>query len=128
MSRAILIVAILVLASCAREPEPSRSTAPSPKESTPPPSASAASTSTQNAPTPEKIPPAHDAPTTAAAYPPVSPPDPGQPGGLPDDRTPISEAPFTPTSAQGAANVVQIYYALLGQHRYEEAWKFWTQS
>lgn len=44
---------------------------------------------------------------------PVTPPAPGTPGGLPDDKTPISEAPFAPTSAQGAANVVQTYYALL---------------
>jgi hypothetical protein len=47
---------------------------------------------------------------------------------LPDDRTPLSEAPFTPTSAQGAANVVQTYYALLGEHRYADAWKLWTQG
>ncbi len=40
----------------------------------------------------------------------------------------MSEAPFTPTSAQGAANVVQTYYALLGAHRYAEAWKLWTQG
>ncbi len=60
--------------------------------------------------------------------PPVSPPAPGTPGGLPDDRTPLSEAPFTPISAQGAANVVQIYYALLGEHRYDDAWKLWTQG
>lgn len=59
---------------------------------------------------------------------PVSPPAPGTPGGLPDDRTPVSEAPFTPTSAQGAANVVQTYYALLGEHRYADAWKLWTQG
>jgi hypothetical protein len=47
---------------------------------------------------------------------------------LPDDRTPVSEAPFTPTSAQGAANVVQTYYALLGEQRYGDAWKLWTQG
>jgi membrane-bound inhibitor of C-type lysozyme len=52
---------------------------------------------------------------------PVSPPEPGTPGGLPDDRTPISEAPFTPTSAQGAADVVQTYYALIGEGKYAEA-------
>jgi len=52
---------------------------------------------------------------------PVSPPAPGAPGGLPDDRTPVSEAPFTTTSAQGAANVVQTYFALLEQGRAKEA-------
>jgi hypothetical protein len=102
MSRAVLTVAILLLASCAREPEAPRETRPSA---------------------------APEEPNAAATrYPPVSPPAPGQPGGLADDRTPISEAPFTPTSAQGAANVVQIYYALLGEHRYEDAWKLWAQS
>ena len=60
-----------------------------------------------------------DAATNALA--PLDPPAPGTPGGLPDDRTPISEAPFTPDSAQGAANVVQTYYALIGEGKYGEA-------
>jgi hypothetical protein len=94
---------MLALGSCAREPEQPRDAAPN------------ASTTASSAP-------------TASNLPPVSPPAPGEPGGLPDDRTPISEAPFTPTSAQGAANVVQTYYALLGEHRYDDAWKLWTQA
>jgi membrane-bound inhibitor of C-type lysozyme len=56
---------------------------------------------------------------------PVEPPAPGTPGGLPDDRTPISEAPFTPESAQGAANVLQTYFALVGEGKYGEAWRLW---
>jgi len=52
---------------------------------------------------------------------PVTPPAPGTAGGLPDDRSPVSEAPFTATSAQGAANVVQTYFALLEQARAGEA-------
>lgn len=55
--------------------------------------------------------------------PPVEPPAPGTPGGLPDDRTPISEAPFTPDSAQGAANVVQTFYAHLEAGKVAEAAK-----
>jgi hypothetical protein len=55
----------------------------------------------------------------------VTPAAPGTPGGLPDDRMPVSEAPFSPTSAQGAANVVQTYYAYLGAGFYEEAWRLW---
>ena len=51
----------------------------------------------------------------------VEPPEPGTPGGLPDDRTPISEAPFTPQSAQGAANVLQTYYANIEMRRYADA-------
>jgi membrane-bound inhibitor of C-type lysozyme len=54
---------------------------------------------------------------------PLSPPEPGIPGGLPKDKTPISEAPFGPTSAQGAANVVQRYFALMEQARADEAAK-----
>jgi membrane-bound inhibitor of C-type lysozyme len=55
----------------------------------------------------------------------VTPPAPGEPGGLPDDRTPVSEAPFTEDSAQGAANVVQTYYALLEAGKYRDAWLLW---
>ncbi len=53
--------------------------------------------------------------------PPLDPPAPGTPGGLPDDRTPVAETAFTPDSAQGAANVVQTYYALLGERKYAAA-------
>ena len=54
---------------------------------------------------------------------PVNPPAPGTTGGLPDDRTPISEAPFKPTSAQGAGQVLQTYYALVESGRGIEAAK-----
>ena len=57
---------------------------------------------------------------------PLDPPAPGEPGGLADDRTPVSEAPFSETSAQGAANVVQTYYALLEEGKYGEAWRLWS--
>ena len=59
---------------------------------------------------------------------PVSPPPPGAPGGLPDDRTPVSEGAFTPESAQGAANVVQTYFALIGAKKYDEARKLWSDG
>ncbi|MBN9320166.1 MAG: hypothetical protein BGN86_09640 [Caulobacterales bacterium 68-7] len=55
-------------------------------------------------------------------YPQVEPPAPGTPGGFPDDRTPISEAPFTPESEQGAADVVQTYAAHIGQKDYGAAY------
>ena len=57
------------------------------------------------------------------AYPEVEPRPPGTPGALPDDRTPVSEGPFTATSAQGGADVVQTYFALVEAARYAEAWK-----
>jgi hypothetical protein len=65
---------------------------------------------------------------TQATPAPFDPPAPGEPGGLDDDRTPISEAPFTADSAQGAANVVQTYYALLGEGKYGEAYRLWEPA
>ena len=65
------------------------------------------------------------APTPSPSPAPLNPPAPGEPGGLPDDRTPISEAPFAPDSAQGAANVVQTYYALIEGGKYRQAWALW---
>ncbi len=62
------------------------------------------------------------APAPGATYPAVDPPAPGTPGGFPDDRTPISEAPFTPESPNGAADVVQVYAANLGARKYAEAY------
>lgn len=64
----------------------------------------------------------------ALAEAPLTPPAPGTPGGLPDDRTPVSEAPFTPDSAQGAANVVQTYFALIEAGKYRDAWKLWENG
>ena len=60
-------------------------------------------------------------PANKVAEAPLEPRAPGEPGGLPDDRTPVSEAPFAETGAQGGANVVQSYFALLESGRYGEA-------
>jgi len=68
------------------------------------------------------------APTPAPEPAPLTPPAPGTPGGLADDRTPVSEAPFTPDSAQGAANVVQTYYALIGEGKYARARLLWENG
>ncbi|MDP5279385.1 MliC family protein [Sphingomonas sp. DG1-23] len=66
------------------------------------------------------------APDVRSATPaPLNPPAPGEPGGLDDDRTPVSEAPFSEDSAQGAANVVQTYYALLEAGKYGQAYRLW---
>lgn len=70
---------------------------------------------------PEPDAPRNDTSADTKALAPLDPPAPGTPGGLPDDRTPVSEAPFTPDSAQGAANVVQTYYALIGEGKYRDA-------
>jgi len=61
----------------------------------------------------------------AGDEPPLAPAEPGQPGGLPDDRTPVSEGKFTPDSAQGAANVVQIYFASIEGGKYAAARALW---
>jgi hypothetical protein len=115
MTRASLLLALLLLASCTPEAEPPQAAG---RDATPP-----TATSTQ----PAAVEP-NAAPPQSKTFPPVTPPAPGTPGGLPDDRTPISEAPFTPTSAQGAANVVQTYYALVAEGRYDDAWRLWTQG
>ena len=104
-------VLLLALAACSSQPSQN---APLPADS--------ASPDPTDAPTGAPAPSA----TVAAATPsPLNPPAPGQPGGLDDDRTPVSEAPFTQDSAQGAANVVQTYYALLEARKYGEAYRLW---
>lgn len=71
--------------------------------------------------------------TTTAPVPieealPLDPPAPGEPGGLPDDGTPASEAPFAPESAQGAADVVQTYFAHIEERAYADAWRLWSDE
>jgi hypothetical protein len=83
-----------------------------PAPSSPPPASSPPPPPSQPAP-----PPSNQAP--------VEPIPPGQPGGLPDNRTPLPEGPIDPKSAQGAAQVVQSYFALIGEKKYAEAWKLW---
>jgi hypothetical protein len=58
--------------------------------------------------------------------PPIDPPAPGEPGGLPDDRTPLDEGPIDPDSAEGAGQVLQSYWALVEQGRYDEAYDLWS--
>lgn len=64
----------------------------------------------------------------AEVAPPPNEVAPGQPGGLPDDRTLISEGPIDPDSAQGAGQVVQSYAALLEQNRFAEAYRLWSDG
>jgi hypothetical protein len=59
---------------------------------------------------------------------PEAPPAPGTPDGLPDDRTPVAEAPFAKTSAQGAAQVVQTYFALIEAGKYRQARALWSDG
>lgn len=66
-------------------------------------------------------------PTPIASPAPVEPRAPGTPGGLPRGDV-VSEAPFTPDSAQGAANVVQTYFALLEEGKYRQAHALWDDG
>lgn len=59
---------------------------------------------------------------------PLEPPAPGMPGGLPVDPEPISEGAIDPSSPQGAAQVVQLYYGLLEQQRFAQAQNLWSDQ
>ncbi len=59
---------------------------------------------------------------------PLNPPAPGTPGGLPDDRTPVAEGSIDPDGPQGAAQVVQGYYALLEAKKFTDAQDLWNQN
>ncbi len=53
---------------------------------------------------------------------------PGQPGGLPDDRAPLSEGPIEFNSGQGAGQVLQSFGALLEQKKFAEARLLWGDN
>lgn len=72
--------------------------------------------------------PSAPAPAGTPVPAPLDPPAPGEPGGLPDNRTPLAEGPIAPESAQGAGQVVQSYFALIEQGRYAEAWRLWGED
>src|SRR4030095_2850307 len=98
--RKLVVGLLLILAACSREAAPP----------------------TANEPVNERVNKA-EAPQAS-----LNPPAPGEPGGLPDDRTPISEGPIAPKSAQGAGQVLQTYFALLESGRSAEADKLWSDS
>lgn len=54
---------------------------------------------------------------------PLAPPALKERSGLPDTKEPLSETPSSSTSAQGAADVLQTYYALVEAGKYEEAFR-----
>ena len=58
----------------------------------------------------------------------LDPPAPGEPGGLPGDRTQISEGPIGPKTAQGAGQVLQRYFGLLEAGKRAEADSLWSDS
>ena len=59
---------------------------------------------------------------------PLQPPAPGTPGGLPDSAAPAEEESIDPKGPQGAAQVVQGYYGLLEERRFDEAQDLWNEQ
>lgn len=72
----------------------------------------------------------HEANRTAdqATPPAAGPADPGQPGGLPNDRNLVTEAPIAANSPQGAGQVLQTYFALLEAGKYSDAYRLWSKG
>lgn len=60
---------------------------------------------------------------------PLQPPAPGTPGGLPAlPQSVVEEDAIDPKGAQGAAQVVQGYYGLLEERRYDDAQDLWNDN
>lgn len=60
---------------------------------------------------------------------PLAPPAPGTPGGLPADSKPVEEEETVdPKGPQGAAQVVQGYYGLLEERRFDDAQDLWNDE
>ncbi|WP_031294683.1 hypothetical protein [Sphingobium ummariense] len=59
---------------------------------------------------------------------PLVPPAPGMPGGLPVPTEPMGEGAIDPRGAQGAAQVVEGYYGLLEERRFDDAQDLWNQK
>lgn len=98
--RAIFLGSLLACAGCGpKEPAPSNEEAAAPLNGAP----------EANLPDPETI-------------------KPGQPGGLPDDRTLVVEGPIDPKSAQGAGQVLQLFGGLLEQRKFAEARRLWSDE
>lgn len=55
---------------------------------------------------------------------------PGEPGGLPDDRTPLEEpvGSIDPKSAESAGQVMQLFGGLLEQRKFADAYKLWSDN
>jgi hypothetical protein len=69
-------------------------------------------------------------PAVANSEAPLSAPQPGSKGGLPDDRTPLAEPtrPIDPKSPEAAGQVAQHYAALIEQKKWSDAEKLWGNA
>jgi len=104
MSKFMIIAVVALVASCADEqPQQQNEQAPS---------------STAADPNP---------PSNGQENEAVAPPEPGTPGGLSDDRTPLNEK-IDPKGPEGAAQIVQQFSALFEQRRFADARKLWGEK
>jgi len=112
--RTSLPLAALLLGACSAQPSASNSSI-------------AASGGVAAANAVEPPPPAAPAETKGTPEPTPSPVKSEAPTSAPTStaRAVVSEAPFTDKSAQGAANVVQTYFALIEAKKYDEAYALW---
>jgi len=67
-------------------------------------------------------------PSSTAAANAAEPAAPATPDGLANEATPPDEAAFAADSAQGAADVVQHYFALIEEGAYPRAWLLWEEG
>lgn len=104
-NRAVFLIAVLALAGCNRQDAVTNN--------------STAQNQVADNQTFETLPPNEDSNEA-----PLEP----TPIGNAADRTPVSEAPFTPESAQGAADVMQVYFALIESGRLPQAYALWANG
>ncbi len=117
-----LILVPLVLAGCQQPSTPPTSDTVTADAATPP-AGPVASNPALTPPVDVPVDPPKPQPQTN-----LTPPAPGEPGGLPDDRTPLNEGPIDPKSGQGAAQQVERYASLLNQGKYGEAFELWSNG
>ena len=78
--------------------------------------------------TPEPAAPEETLQIPQAATGQLIPPAPGEPGGLPDDRTPLDESRIDPESIRGAGLVLEQYGIALEQGAYFDAYGLWAND
>ncbi|GLR47276.1 hypothetical protein [Sphingomonas astaxanthinifaciens] len=69
-----------------------------------------------------------NAPAPAAPAAPANTAAPAAPGRATPEREVVSEGPIDPRSAQGAAQIVQTYFALIEAKKFAEAKKLWGSA
>ena len=56
------------------------------------------------------------------------PPGPGEPGGLPDDRTPLDESAIEPGSIRDAGSVLEQYAFAMQEGDWQDAYSYWAED